>query len=452
MLSLADLGLATSMIYSFYLPLAENDHVKLNALVSYYRKIYAKIAILISIIGIALLPFLNLVIKVDKPIPYLWLYYLISLANTVISYAFVYKTMVLQADQKNYLISKNNMVFNTVKSITQIAVILLTGNYVAYLCVQLISTFLSNFVLSRKVDETYKIHRFSQIESDIINKNELYINIKSVALYKFSQVVFSGTDNVLISVLVGTIWVGYYSNYNLVITSIAAMISILYVSVSASIGNVIAVESSQKKKITFDTIQMLSLLITCFSSVCLYLLLGDLITVWLGKTYVLSNMILASVIFNFYVMGVVQPIWVFREATGIFKETKYIMVIAALENLILSIILGNFSGVAGIIFATAVSRLTTYFWYEPRILFREHLKESSVGFYTSILTNAILTLTLILMFRSLLSSFVINQWVTLVIKTVFVAGFTLVVIFAVYWKSNPFQAVLGRIKALLIKV
>lgn len=450
MLSLADLGLATSMIYSFYRPLANKDNDTLNALVHYYRKIYAKIAILIAVFGLSLLPFLNQVVQFDQSIPHLWLYYLISLANTVISYVFVYKTMILQADQKNYLISRNNILFNTIRSVTQITVVLLTGNYVAYLGIQLLSTFLSNLILSRKVESAYALHRVEGSDG-IIDKKELFTNIKSVALYKFSQVVFSGTDNVLISILVGTIWVGYYSNYNLVIASIASMISILYVSVSASIGNVIEVESAKKKLDAFDTIQMISLWVTTFSTVCLYLLLGDLIAIWLGKTYVLSGIILSAVIFNFYVMGIVQPIWVFREATGIFKETKYIMVLAAIENLILSFILGRYFGIAGIIFATAVSRLTTYFWYEPRILFKEHLKQSSFRFYRSILINAFLTLCLILVLQVVLKPYVIDSWGKLVVKTGVIVVITLSSIFVIYHKNQQYQLVINRIKALLVR-
>jgi O-antigen/teichoic acid export membrane protein len=43
-ISLADLGLQTAMIYSFYKPLAEDDHEKLAALTQYYRRIYLVIA------------------------------------------------------------------------------------------------------------------------------------------------------------------------------------------------------------------------------------------------------------------------------------------------------------------------------------------------------------------------------------------------------------------------
>ena len=41
MLSLADLGFGTAMVFSMYRPLAENDKEKLNQLMALYKKVYA---------------------------------------------------------------------------------------------------------------------------------------------------------------------------------------------------------------------------------------------------------------------------------------------------------------------------------------------------------------------------------------------------------------------------
>ena len=39
-LSMADMGFGIAMSYTYYKPLAENDHIKLAALVRFYRKVY----------------------------------------------------------------------------------------------------------------------------------------------------------------------------------------------------------------------------------------------------------------------------------------------------------------------------------------------------------------------------------------------------------------------------
>ena len=65
---------------------------------------------------------------------------------------------------------------------------------------------------------------------------------------------------------------------------------------------------------------------------------------------------------------------------GIFKEVQYVNLVAAVLNIILSIILGYAIGVAGVIVATAVSRLLTSFWYEGKVVFNK-LEKSAKEYY-----------------------------------------------------------------------
>ena len=57
LLSMADLGFNTAMVYSLYKPLAEQDQRKIAALIQFYKRIYMVIAVSIMVIGTALIPF-----------------------------------------------------------------------------------------------------------------------------------------------------------------------------------------------------------------------------------------------------------------------------------------------------------------------------------------------------------------------------------------------------------
>lgn len=89
MLSLADLGLGTAMVYSFYEPLAKKDYIKISSLVNFYKRIYEYIAIIVIVIGIGLLPFLKYIINLDNGIPYIKFYYLLFVLNTAASYIYI---------------------------------------------------------------------------------------------------------------------------------------------------------------------------------------------------------------------------------------------------------------------------------------------------------------------------------------------------------------------------
>ncbi|MDQ1000340.1 O-antigen/teichoic acid export membrane protein [Neobacillus niacini] len=442
MLSLADLGFGTAMIYSFYKPLAENDNKKVAALIKFYRKVYSIIASCVFVIGLTLVPFLRYIVNLESPIAYLEVYYLLFLSNTVISYLFVYKASIISADQKNYLISKYQMKVNFYRTVFQSLILLLTRNYLLYLFIQVIATFINNIIISRLADKLYPYLINSRQKLDRNEKKHIFENMKSIFIYKISGVLLTGTDNILISMMIGTIWVGIYSNYILVLTAINSLINIIYSSVTASIGNVIVTEKPKKLFEIFKSMQTVSLVISCFVTVCLYMLINDLINIWLGPDYILDDLILISIIFNFYLGSVIHPIWSYREATGLFVQTKYIMLFAAILNIFLSVLMGKYLGLAGIIFASSISRLVTYFWYEPNLLFRVYFEEKAKKYYIPLVINLLITILLIVVLKVLFNFFTIDTWYKFFIKIIIVCLITLITVIMVYRRTSGFKMVL----------
>jgi O-antigen/teichoic acid export membrane protein len=233
------------------------------------------------------------------------------------------------------------------------------------------------------------------------------------------------------------------------VNAINNFINIVYSSVTASIGNLIISERPKKRFEVFESTQVTSLIISTFTTVCLYILFDDLIYVWLGAKYVLNDYTLAAIIFNFYIVGVLHPIWSYREATGLYMQTKYIILIAAIENIILSIIMGKIMGMSGILFASAISRLTTYFWYEPNLLFKEYFYEPVRKYYIPLIFNALLTIFIIVIISIITNHIIIDSWLKLVTKTILVALFTLVIVIPFYYHTDGFKLLLNKIKSLL---
>lgn len=66
--------------------------------------------------------------------------------------------------------------------------------------------------------EAQKQYPFIKMERKITKEEEkaIFENMRSVFLYKISSTIFTATDNILISVLVGTAMTGIYSNYLMV--------------------------------------------------------------------------------------------------------------------------------------------------------------------------------------------------------------------------------------------
>ncbi|GHH98657.1 lipopolysaccharide biosynthesis protein [Neobacillus kokaensis] len=450
MLSLADLGFGTAMVYSFYKPLSDNDHNKVGSLIRFYKKMYSYIALAVASIGLAIFPFLDYIVKLDVPIPYLKIYYLIFLGNTVVSYLFVYKTSIINADQKNYLISKYQMWVNCGRILFQVLFLLITKNYFVYLVIQLLATFINNLIASNKADKLYPYIKESAFELSKTERKNIFENIKSVFIYKISGVLLNSTDNILISTMIGTVWVGLYSNYNLIIVAISNFIHILYSSATSSIGNVVITEKPKKRYEIFQSMQTISLVISSFVTVCLFVLFNDLIYVWLGTKYILDTFILVSIVLNFYLGSVLHPIWSYREATGLFVQTKYIMLIAAIENIFLSVIMGQYLGMAGILYASAISRLTTYFWYETKLLFKNYFEEKVRKYYIPLFFNMLFTIILITIIMQVSKYYLIDCWYKLIIKATLVGIVTLIAVVLIYRKTIGFKMLVNKIRRIYV--
>ena len=400
LLSLADLGMGTAMMYSMYKPLAEKDERKLAALTQYFKKIYYLIATAITLIGISLVPFLNNLVNLDNPIRHLEIYYLLFLADSVASYLFSYKTLIIYSDQKLYLLKMYSFSFVIIKFLVQTGIIFITHNYILYLVVQVVCTFLCNMLSARAADKIYPyIHEKRELQKD--EKKKIFSDVKAIFLYKIGGVILNSTDNIIISIIIGTIFVGYYSNYTMIVNSILIFTTTIFNSIHSSVGNLNTSNDREYQYKVFNTLNFSAFWIFGFCSICLYVLFNDFISLWVGEKYILETTVVQMIVFNFYLAGILNPISVFRDTTGLFKSTKYIPIVSALINIAFSIILGKTMGMFGIFAATAIARLSTNFIVEPRVLMKKYFDKKSIGYYVkSILYFIVLIISLIVTYMT----------------------------------------------------
>lgn len=85
--------------------------------------------------------------------------------------------------------------------------------------------------------------------------------------------------------------------------------------------------------------------------------------------------VVLAIVFNFYIQNIINPVRIYRDTMGLFSEIKYVMIIAAMINLILSVILGIKYGVSGILISTGIAKMLTTLWYEPRLLYSAKFKQ-----------------------------------------------------------------------------
>lgn len=379
-LSLTELGLSDIVVYSLYKPLAEGDEKQLTALMGYYKTIYRVIALAVAVIGLALVPVLRLLVKSEIDQYHLVLYYLMFLINSVCSYLLVYKSSIIHADQKRYLISGYEMLFKFLTVALQVVCLLAFRNFTVYLFIQIAMTVTNNLFISRKADQLYPFLKKKE-PLDQEKKKSIFRDVRYMFSYKAGGQLLNSTDNLYISSLISTATCGLYDNYLMIQGMVSAYTTIISQSVLGSLGNLNATAEPRQKKQVFDAYSMAFTWIATFCSAALLVMYNPFILLWAGEKWLLPMQTVAVICLNFFLPNVLVPVWNFRNTTGLFRETKNILLYAAAINLVLSYLLGVRWGLTGILAATSVSRLLTSFWFEPYILHKKVFGTSSMPFF-----------------------------------------------------------------------
>ena len=362
-LSFAELGLGSTLVYRLYKPFAEDDYNKINLYVKLYKKIYNVIIIIILIVGLAIIPFLKYLVEAPNVKESLILLYLLYLSQTVSSYLFVYKKTLLTANQKDYIVSIFNEVTNVLMNIIQCIILIFFKDFVLYLMIAIIFGIINNIACSIYVDRKYhflKNNVSGQLSKDEINK--LKKDTKGLMMTKVASTAFSGTDNIFISSYIGIKYVGILSNYTLILTTVNVLMNKIFSSITASVGN-LAVSDENANKTESVLFKMFFINTAMYSYICigLALLIGEFVTMfWLNNDFYLSSIIIILTIFELYIRAIHYPLYTTRNAFGLFSQCRFIFVLSAILNIILDFILVKPLGIAGLIIATIICRGITY--------------------------------------------------------------------------------------------
>lgn len=370
-LSLADLGIGNVLVFSMYQPLANNDEKKMIMLMTLYKKIYKIIALVVFLSGMAIMPFIELIINGGTTIENIKFIYFLYLLNTVVSYLCIYKISIINADQKNYVVVTIQQIINFIASIILVISLVITHNFIVYLIIQIAFSIFSNLVVSKKAEKMYPFIN-KKIEGPLPEeeKKQIFKDTRAMIFHKISGVAVNGTDNILMSAMINLVTVGIYSNYFMVINNIKKFTALFFTSMSSSIGNLNVQASKEHIYDIFKKVFYGNFLIYTFCSICLLCLFNPFINLWLGENYLFDYKIVMLICLSFYVDGMRQSVMTFKDSMGIFQKDQIKPIIEAIANLVLSIVLAIKLGISGIILGTILSMLFVCVGTESYVLYK----------------------------------------------------------------------------------
>lgn len=448
-LTISELGVATAIGFSLYKPLAEKDYKSISALMSVYRKAYAIIGCIVLISGIALFFSLDFFIAPDQQPRGTEFAYFAFLLNTVVGYFLSYKTTLISSDNQAFCLVPINIGMNIVQTIAQIVVLLILKNYTVYLTVQIVCSIIIMFMQNRYITKKYEYVDFyskEQLRPD--QKKQLKRNIGGLVIAKMGDYLVNSTDNLIITKLVSLSATGIYSNYLLIRNMVNGYIATIFSSVTAGLGNVVAVESDERKKEVFDIMMFCAYFIYSFEAVCFLCLFNPFIGgIWLGEHYVFDFFTVLIIVINNYLTGLRMPLITMKGAAGTYMEDAWIPFAFAGVNLVASVILVRWMGVAGVFLGTIVGSMLTADWYRPIIIYHKVFHTSVMSYYKRYIMYIILGFVNMALAYGMCN--VINTSVVLldfVIKAMISVMMPLTINSILFYRTEEFKAIrsMGR--------
>lgn len=402
-LSFAEMGLGNAIIFSMYKPISDKDTEKLKTLMSFYKKMYKYVFIIVLVIGISLIPFLGQLVGPQEVPGNIVVYYLFFLSNTALSYLWIYKASIINADQKSYLVVVYQQIFMLIQVGIQIIILILTQNYLNYLIIQIIMVIATNFFISKRADKLYPFLKDNNVKPMTKeDSSTISTNVKSLMLYKFGSVVLNGTDNIIVSMLLGLANVGVLSNYVLILNSVNSLLQKVTESFSASIGNLNITKDRDKQENVFFQFLFINFWFYGIITVGFIVLVNPFISLWIGESYTFGMFFVITIGINFYLDGVRAPSYIYRTTLGLFKQGRMAPIIAAISNIFLSFYLGDKLGITGVILATIIVRFFVILLID-NILVRKSIGLSLLKYYIHFFRYVI-----ILSIATIISYYIVN--------------------------------------------
>ena len=386
-LSIADLGISTAINYCLYKPISDNNYDRVSTIMTYYKKIYNMLGIMVLAIGMLIIPFLKLIVR--EPVDNLYMLYIIYLLSTVVTYFISYKDALLTADQNYYKSSHIIGITFILMYILRIVFLYLMPNFIIYAIIQLVMVIVQRILVNRFITNAYPDIDFnSKVELTKREQKDIFFNIRSLFINKIGNILVTGTDNIIISALpnLGVGVVAVYTNYYSVTGMLDTILAKAILSITSSYGDLAVNEDKKIQENVFNIISFISFFVFGLLSIGFMFLLSLLIKICFGSSFEVGYFTVLVICLNFYLNGVIKPLDMIKEATGNYKQDRYANIIQAVINIILSIVLGLSFGLFGVVLATLISTILVPLWNKPYIAFKYIFNKNPFKYYLKQLT------------------------------------------------------------------
>ena len=452
-LSLTELGIGSVMIVHLYEPINKNNIARIKSLMKMYKRAYWIIGIITFGLGIILMPFLPYIVEMNSSkVVNLYIIFFMFLINNVSTYFFAYKKSILTAGQKNYIITYIHLIIYISMNILQILILKITHNYYLYLGIQIICNITENVIISIFVNRKYPYLKEKSEELPKQERKNIIRDVKAMLVHKIGGIVTNSTDNIIISSFLGVYWVGLYSNYYLIMSTLSTLLNHFYDAVVASVGDLNTEDNPVKMYSIYKKVSFFTFWIYSFCTLGIITLSTPFIKLVFGQEYVMTSGIVICIAMVFFTTGIRKPSLLFKDSTGLFIYDKYKSLISCVVNLVLSIILVQAIGIIGVIIGTIISTVGICWIWEVIIIYK-HLFQKKLKEYFKIWGKYLIIFFVLMVILILFTNYNLdNTLIELITKAFIILIVPNIIIYVLYRKSSEFKYFSEIIKSFKNKI
>lgn len=383
-LSLAELGIDSSVVFIMYDGVAHNDYRKLKAFLRLMKNVYQIIGVTIFVLGLCCMPFLKNLISDVSSLPEninIYHIYFIFLLNSVISYFFGgYRNCLLNAYQRGDVISNVNAFIYVLFFVFQIALLLMFRNYYWYIYTMPICSILTNLLVLY-----YSKKMFPDIYPEgNINSDEMKLLKRLVTggfIAKIGATLTVTIDNVVVSAFMGITVLAYFSNYSYIIASLITILYVVYSSMQGGLGNSLILDTKEKNYNDMQTLNFIYAWIIGWFMYCVFFLMQPFMRLWIGEAGVLPDYIVFLFGVYLYQAECFGIFISYKAALGIVWEDRYRPLFSGGFNIIIKLLMvlwlrkyGDEVALIGILVATILSYSLVNSPWATYLLFKKYFK------------------------------------------------------------------------------
>lgn len=454
-LNLAELGITSAVGFSLYTPLRNQEYEKINEIVSFQGQLYKRIALVIILGSIVIIAFFPIIFeKISISLWYAYLTFIVVLYSSLLTYFCNYKMIVLSSAQMDYKITSVTRSCKIVGIIFQIlAVKTLPYPYTGWLGIQFVYSSISAFLLNKTIRKKFPTLKDSGKKFLYLKGkyNIILIKVKQLFFHKLAAFALTQTSPLIIYTYLSLSMVAIYGNYTLITTGIFALCNAVFNSIGAGVGDLIAEGNKTKIFNVFEELLCIRILLSVFFVFEFVLLTQPFIQLWVGSEFLLSKTTLCLLAASLYLIISRNTVDLYINGYGLFSDI-WAPVIETVLNLGLSILLGYFWSLNGILLGILISQIIIIFCWKPYFLFKKGLQLSFMKYIRLYSKYLLLSLISIAIIEVIYNYFNISYhygWFGLIRYATITMMVSLVVFVGIFSVAPSFRITLTRFKRII---